>query len=333
MMDIEVAINLVDKLVYQETSQHLNSVQINLLRGVWFNQSYEEIAEICYCSVSHVKMIGSAFWKQLSQILGERATKKTLRAILESYYQDKKIGKLREGRTKFSANKSFRQINKKQINQIPEKASCWFDCDFLLQLTDRLDYCLETISNSSDVDLSQLKNLTQKLRLIHNLTLPNYSFKPTSLDIISICRNLINNLKLNFPNRQIMLSVFEEPILPDYDLSINILIDKKLIENILKYLLINALQYSELKTLVTLDIDIEEQKGIFTVIDEGIGIPNKELEQSFQAFYRATNVHKNSGDGLGLFIVQKSVRLHQGKILVASDVKSGSVFQVVLPVV
>src|SRR6056297_2187889 len=97
-MDIELVINIVDKLYYEKNNQRLNSIQINLLRGVWLNQSYEQIAKNCYCSVPNVKMIGSELWKLLSQILGEKVTKRTLRIILESYYQDLKIGKIRKTR-------------------------------------------------------------------------------------------------------------------------------------------------------------------------------------------------------------------------------------------
>ncbi len=112
-MEIEAAINLVDKLVFQETNQHLNSIQINLLKGVWLNQSYEEVAKICYCSISNIKLIGSDFWTLLSQILGEKVTKRTARTILESYHEDLKTGKLRSNRiqTGQKNNKSHTPIN------------------------------------------------------------------------------------------------------------------------------------------------------------------------------------------------------------------------------
>lgn len=106
-MEVEVAITLVDSLIFQETGQRLSSIQINLLRGVWLNQSYEELTKTCYCSVAHIKMLGSALWTLLSQILREKVTKRTVRTILEAYHQDRKTGKLREGRTNIGEKRAI----------------------------------------------------------------------------------------------------------------------------------------------------------------------------------------------------------------------------------
>ncbi|TVQ42257.1 MAG: sensor histidine kinase [Gloeocapsa sp. DLM2.Bin57] len=67
------------------------------------------------------------------------------------------------------------------------------------------------------------------------------------------------------------------------------------------------------------------------VPDKEIRIIN-ELKQVFQPFYFATNTDQKSRDGLGLTIVQKSLRLHQGEICVSSQINKGSTFMVVLPV-
>lgn len=333
-MDIEVAIKLVDKLFVQAKNEHLNSVQINLLRGVCLNKSYEEIAEICYCSISYIKMIGAGLWRDLSQILGEKVTKRTVIAILESYDQDLKTGKLRSQRIKST---ELSQLTLKTAQDEPIQPQnitySWFNSALLLQLTEKLDHSVQKALSDTNCNLSGIQFLSKKLQQIHYLSSPQYSLNCEHLDIISICRNLINNLKVYFPDHNIILSLFEEPILPDHDLSVTVLIDKNLVQSILQNLLINALQYSEHKTIVTLALDIEDQKIIFTVIDEGIGIPNQELEQVFQPFYCATNTRQYSRDGLGLFIVERSVRLHQGEIFVSSQIKEGSTFRVILPVI
>lgn len=325
-MDIEVAINLVDKLYFKQTNQHINSIQINLLRGVWLDQTYEEIANTCYCSVSNVKMIGATFWSELSQILGEKVTKKTVRAILESYDQERKTGKLRKPLINTKNKELLHRNNKTQIDP-------WFSSEMLWRMTERLDDSLEKITSTSSTDLSSIISLSEKLKLLYCLSPEKYSLNRTSLDIIDICRHLINHLKIQFPYRSITLSLFEEPILSDYDITINTLIDKKLIYNIFKHLLTNALQYSPAKSTISLDINIEDRKGIFTVIDQGIGVPSNELEQVFQPFYCGSNTGKKSGDGLGLTIVEKSIRLHQGEIFLSSQIEKGSIFTVVLPVV
>lgn len=329
-MDIEVAITLVDSLVFRETGQHLNSIQISLLRGVWSNNSYEELAETCYCSVAYLKMVGSALWTLLSKILGEKVSKRTLRAILESYHQDRKTGRLRNRRIEKRVLPRWDDTKSKEWAENPD---FWFQSELLLRLTDRLDQSFNTIPSSASSHRNLISSLTEKLRLIYRLSADHYSFTPIALDIISICRNLIDELKIDFPNRIINLSLFEEPVLSSYDLTLVALIDEKLVRNILKHLLYNALQYSAPESIVTLDVNAEAQRGILTVMDQGIGIPPEELEQIFQPFYCASNTRQWSGDGLGLAIVQKSVRLHQGELSVASEMEYGSVFTVMLPIV
>lgn len=333
-MDIEVAINLVDKLVFQETNQHLSSIRVNLLRGVWSNQSYEELAEICYCSVSHVKMLGSNFWQELSQILGEKVTKKTVRAILESYYQDLKAGKLRKISLNSSKDSNLcEKTNNTKI--IPSQAipDLWFGSEMLLRLTERLDDSLKTIYKANNGDPGAIESLSEKLRLIHDLSAEKYSPHFTASDLIKICRALIEGFKVQFPQRTITLSLLEEPVLPDYDVAIDAVVDEKLLRNILTNLLSNSLKYSDRESPIILDINLENGRGIFTLTDGGIGINIDELELVFKPFYRGRNARQISGHGLGLTIVEKSVRSHQGELFVASQVREGSTVTVVLPVV
>ncbi|WP_413164507.1 sensor histidine kinase [Capilliphycus salinus ALCB114379] len=332
-MKIEAAINLVDKLYFQHTNQHLNSIQINLLRGVWLNQSYEELAEICYCSVSQVKMVGAKFWADLSTLFGEKVTKKTARAILESHYQSLKNGKIRLATIEpVGVNYSPPKHDNKNSTEPPTTSPSWFESELLFQLAEKLDSSLEKILSNCHADLGEIQSLSKQLQLIHCLSSYKYSLNRNFLDIINICRHIINNLTSKFTGRRIILSVFQEPILADYDLSISARVDSQLVCYILENLLTNALQYSDAESTITLDVNVEDQQGIFTVVDGGIGIPPDELERIFQPFYCATNSRQRSGGGLGLTIVEKSVKLHQGELSVSSQIERGSTFTVVLPV-
>lgn len=332
-IDVDVAINLVDKLIYQQTNQHLNTMQIILLQGVWSNQTYEQIAEICHCSIAYIKFIGSALWKELSLILGEKVTKTNLPIILESYQQSleneqfKKVLIANELETEYQ-DKTIDFPNftfDLSTNQIPDS---WFNYDILLKLTKRLN---DLITIQSNPNITEVELLLKKLELIHSLSTKTF-LNRDYFDIIKICHDLINSFKINFPNREIRLSLFENTILPGDNLMLNVLINEQLVTNILKELLLNSLQYSQAESSVIIDINIEDKKVIFSIIDQGIGIPFNELQQVFQPFYSATSTEQKSRDGLGLTIVQKSIRLHQGEIFVSSKINKGSTFMVVLPV-
>jgi hypothetical protein len=81
--EVETAIASADALVFAKTGKHFSTLQITIFRGAWFGQKYEEIAQACCISDTHIKMVGADLWKLLSFSLNERVTKKTFRACLE----------------------------------------------------------------------------------------------------------------------------------------------------------------------------------------------------------------------------------------------------------
>lgn len=65
--------------------------------------------------------------------------------------------------------------------------------------------------------------------------------------------------------------------------------------------------------------------------DNGIGIPEEDIQNIFTPFYRGTNKTFVSGNGIGLALVQRIIELHRGTISVASTVGKGTVFTIELP--
>jgi hypothetical protein len=65
--------------------------------------------------------------------------------------------------------------------------------------------------------------------------------------------------------------------------------------------------------------------------DEGIGIPQKDLQQLFQPFHRASNVRDIPGTGLGLAIVKRCIDLYSGSMTVESALGEGTMITIALP--
>jgi signal transduction histidine kinase len=83
------------------------------------------------------------------------------------------------------------------------------------------------------------------------------------------------------------------------------------------------------------DIRIQEDDASLTVEvrDTGVGIPQEELDQLFERFYRVDKDRSRAtgGSGLGLAISKQIVQMHGGDILVESEVGVGSAFRVRIP--
>ena len=113
--------------------------------------------------------------------------------------------------------------------------------------------------------------------------------------------------------------------------------DEKLLEQVMKHLLDNALKYTEKgKIKIELDELVDESAKTYAVLsvsDTGVGIPNQNREFIFDAFRQSSEGVKRryEGTGLGLTIAQKMMKLLNGRIEVDSKEGVGSKFSVYLP--
>jgi signal transduction histidine kinase len=107
--------------------------------------------------------------------------------------------------------------------------------------------------------------------------------------------------------------------------------DKKILRNILLNLLSNAVKYSPEGKDIYVEVSEKGDQAIFSVRDEGIGIPEEAQKELFGKFFRASNAYAIQGTGLGLNIVKKYVELLGGDISFVSKENEGSTFTVEIP--
>lgn len=108
-------------------------------------------------------------------------------------------------------------------------------------------------------------------------------------------------------------------------------VDEKLMRQILMNLLTNAIKYSLPSHPIRFTLRATIDQLNLIVQDWGIGIPLADQERLFEPFHRAMNVKSIPGNGLGLAIVQQSVKVHQGHIKILSTLGEGTTVTVELP--
>jgi len=106
--------------------------------------------------------------------------------------------------------------------------------------------------------------------------------------------------------------------------------DPHILKNILLNLISNAIKYSSNDGLIEV-VTANGSEYTITIIDQGMGIPEKDQERLFERFHRAENATNIQGTGLGLHIVKKYVELLEGHISFVSEEGKGSSFSVSLP--
>ena len=95
----------------------------------------------------------------------------------------------------------------------------------------------------------------------------------------------------------------------------------------------NAINYSPDSTRVAIDLKVNDQIAEISISDQGIGIPEKDLERIFERFYRVDPARSRltGGTGLGLSIVKHIAQNHGGDVSVWSVEGAGSTFTLRFP--
>jgi two-component system sensor histidine kinase VicK len=122
------------------------------------------------------------------------------------------------------------------------------------------------------------------------------------------------------------------------------------LEQVLTNIITNAIKYSPQGGEITVDVRLVRDEHdlntmfrdapavsfpslVVSITDDGIGVPEEELESIFQRFYRVNNqiIKSTPGAGLGLYISQIIVEGHGGRIWASNRSQGGSVFNFSLP--
>lgn len=177
----------------------------------------------------------------------------------------------------------------------------------------RLLNTLNSIIELSDLESERVKVTKTDINLSHFVRYLDYSYRSISSE----------------KNLEFVIDIQKEDIVVQSD--------EKLLEQVLRNLIDNAIKYTETGGItITANDFADKQKNRYCVIkvkDTGIGIPEKNRNVIFDAFRQLSEgvTRRYEGTGLGLTIAQKMVKLLNGKLEIESREGQGSSFSVVLP--
>ncbi|MBV5260657.1 PAS domain S-box protein [Synechococcus moorigangaii CMS01] len=234
-------------------------------------------------------------------------------------------------------------MREKELNQLKTRFIDIASHEFRTPLTSILGFTelLEQYAHKFDPEvqrrhLQRIKDAAQRLQdlvddvlSVSRVDAGQLILDRSPIPFIPLCQEIIEELQIVFGHTHPIWVDFDpklqgdRPLLP--------VLDGKIIRHILSNLLSNALKYSFPGEAISLVIDCDEQHLTMLITDRGIGIPQTDLQHLFEPFHRAQNVGKIPGTGLGLHIVKRYIDLHNGTIMVASVVNSGTTFRVNIP--
>ena len=156
----------------------------------------------------------------------------------------------------------------------------------------------------------KMSHIIDKLRLTLKLEEGKQEIMLLPCSMKKLIDNCVSDLNDKYKNREI--------IVLGEDITLNV--DETLISMAISNLIENALKYSEDEVIVKIN------ENSICIIDKGIGIEINELENINQKFYRVSNNGWNNSLGLGLFIVQSVLSLHNFSLEISSEFEKGSQF-------
>lgn len=171
---------------------------------------------------------------------------------------------------------------------------------------------IRLINNIIDVEKGEVDELTLNLK---------------KDNLVSLIEDIVTSV-IPYAKRKELNLIFdteEEEIIMDMD------IEK--IERIILNLLSNAIKFSNENGNIYIRIMLNNDDVDIVVEDEGIGISKDDIPYIFDKFIQVDNTfnRKNEGSGIGLAIVKSFIEIHNGKIMVESQVGKGTKFIVKLP--
>lgn len=209
----------------------------------------------------------------------------------------------------------------------PLSAMRWF-CEMLLEgdAGKMTNEQLEMVKNIDGANMRMII-LVNSLLNISRIESGKIVIDPEFVDLKKVLETELSGLDIQIKAKKQTVKLLIETDLP------KIYVDPKLIGEVCKNLLTNAIKYSPVSGKIEVNIFKKEKEVILKLSDNGIGIPKISQTKIFERFYRAENALKaeTEGTGLGLYLVKTVIESSGGKVWFESVEGKGSIFYFSLP--
>ncbi|MBN1632719.1 MAG: tetratricopeptide repeat protein [Ignavibacteria bacterium] len=244
--------------------------------------------------------------------------------------------------TRKKAEEDLKEAIKKEkyINELKSRFVSMISHEFRTPLTgietstDLLKINLEKEHHSSknnkyikriNNELNRLSTLLNDVLLLGRNESSKIKFNPLETDLIPLIKNLIEYLKRNNRN-----------FIPPEEIEVSgvprkIICDQQMMETIFTNLFMNANKYSRGIAKWNIKVQYTDKYYEIYISDNGIGIPENEIQFLFESFFRGSNTAGIPGTGIGLFTVKQMVDEHKGKISVKNNKGRGVTFNITIP--
>ena len=245
--------------------------------------------------------------------------------LKERYEQLKELDRMKsqflsiashELKTPITAMSGFLQVALRRVRRLGEGEAAAPVAEGLRGITEQLEVVYR--------QTGKLARLVDELLDVSRIQTGRIEFRYGDVDLSELANEVATRMQLTTTTHEITVRRDSENV---------VTADRDHLEQVLNNLLTNAIKYSPTGGAITIDVRPDDGGVRVSVTDQGIGIPEKELEAIFGLFYRSPDraARDAAGMGLGLYISKEIVVRHGGRIWAESGGVKGSTLNVVIP--
>lgn len=181
----------------------------------------------------------------------------------------------------------------------------------------------ETLLTNTLQEANRMNTLCNNLLLSSQIEGDGYRITKENIDLSNLLQHCVTDFKIRYQSKIIQTEIEQDVYVSG---------DTFMLQIAISNLIENAIKYAPKETAIKATLKVNNNNANLSIIDEGHGIHDSEKKEVFKKFYRlGTDATKKAkGTGLGLFLVDKIVSAHNGKISVINNSPTGSIFVIQL---
>ncbi len=245
--------------------------------------------------------------------------------LKERYEQLKELDRMKsqflsiashELKTPITAMSGFLQVALRRVRRLSQGEAAAPVAEGLRGITEQLEVVYR--------QTGKLARLVDELLDVSRIQTGRIEFRYGDVDLSELANEVATRMQLTTNAHEISVRRDSESV---------VTADRDHLEQVLNNLVANAIKYSPTGGSITIDVRPDDGGVRLSVTDQGIGIPEKELDAIFGLFYRSPDrvARDAAGMGLGLYISKEIVVRHGGRIWAESSGVKGSTLNVVIP--
>jgi signal transduction histidine kinase len=245
--------------------------------------------------------------------------------LKERYEQLKELDRMKsqflsiashELKTPITAMSGFLQVALRRVRRMSQGEAAAPVAEGLHGITEQLEVVYR--------QTGKLARLVDELLDVSRIQTGRIEFRYGDVDMSELANEVATRMQLTTTTHEITVRRDSETV---------VTADRDHLEQVLNNLVTNAIKYSPAGGSITIEVRPDAAGVRLSVTDQGIGIPEEELDAIFGLFYRSPDraARDAAGMGLGLYISKEIVVRHGGRIWAERARTKGSTLNVVIP--